>query len=81
VLNSFAYDVEQLKCCGVKSPSDWKKSNWYKNTGKHANENYPESCCKTKAEKCSAGDNPDIYQDVSMTSYAWLGCFGKKHPS
>jgi len=54
---------QELKCCGVKSPSDWKKSNWYKNTGKKASENYPESCCKTKAEKCSAGDNPDIYQD------------------
>lgn len=54
---------QELKCCGVASPSDWKNSEWYKNTGQKANEDYPESCCKTKGDKCSVGKNPDIYKD------------------
>ena len=55
-----------MKCCGVASPSDWKKALWYKNTGQKANEDYPESCCKTKGDKCSVGKNPDIYENVSV---------------
>ena len=51
------------------SPSDWKKSEWYKKTGNKDNENFPESCCVTKADKCSKGGNPDIYQKVSTTTF------------
>lgn len=54
---------QELKCCGVADPSDWLKSAWYKSTGEKAKEKYPESCCKTKGEKCNAGDNPDIYKE------------------
>ena len=49
-------------------PSDWKKSEWYQTTGKKDSENFPESCCVTKTDKCSARPNPDIYQKVSVTT-------------
>ena len=62
---SFYFD-SQLKCCGVADPSDWLKSAWYKSTGEKAKEKYPESCCKTKGEKCNVGDNPDNYKEVSV---------------
>lgn len=67
MLITFACIVRQLKCCGVKAPSDWTKSNWYHTTGQKAKESYPESCCKKKVDKCSGGKSPDIYQDVSIT--------------
>lgn len=53
---------QDLKCCGVSGPSDWKNSSWYKNSGK--SESYPESCCKNPAPKCNASPKKeDIYQD------------------
>lgn len=55
---------QELKCCGVTSPQDWQKSNWYRSTGKHKNEEVPESCCKTKGPKCSEKGKTDaIYQE------------------
>ena len=68
VLTYYTCIVRQLKCCGVMGPSDWKKSEWYKSTGNKKNENFPESCCVTMTDKCSAGANPDIYQKVSTTA-------------
>lgn len=54
---------QELKCCGVTGPSDWSKSAWYNTTGKKADEKTPESCCKTKSDKCSAGKTPDIFTE------------------
>ena len=68
VLTYYTCIVLQLKCCGVEDPSDWTKSKWYNSTGKGENEKFPESCCVTKAAKCSAGNTRDIYQKVSMTA-------------
>jgi len=58
---------QQLKCCGVFGPSDWRNSTWYKNSDK--SEPYPESCCKNKATRCSVSAKPeDIYQEVSTAT-------------
>ncbi|XP_068760768.1 CD151 antigen-like [Montipora capricornis] len=55
---------KELKCCGVTSPDDWKKSKWYSSKGQGASEEVPKSCCKNPAApKCSKKGNKDaIYQ-------------------
>jgi len=57
------YFQQKVKCCGITAPGDWGKSKW--NAGK-TTKHVPDSCCKTKADKCgevSAYNNANIYQE------------------
>lgn len=76
---------QELKCCGVLSPKDWMKSNWYKSTGKGNKEDTPESCCIKKEAKCSVSGKTDaIYkegcsqalQDFAKSKMAVIGGIG-----
>ncbi|RVE74216.1 hypothetical protein OJAV_G00019800 [Oryzias javanicus] len=50
---------QEFKCCGSNSSSDWKENKWVMDTGRKV----PDSCCKTRTEKCGVRDHPsNIYK-------------------
>ncbi|CAB4057844.1 ABCC1 [Lepeophtheirus salmonis] len=50
-----------MKCCGVDSFEDWKKTEWWNQTDIRQKNLVPDSCCLTPSAFCGVRDHPSIF--------------------